>query len=67
MTEGTEMAVPKRRTSLSKKKMRVRSHKKSYTQTQNCAQCGAPSQPHRICPSCGYYRGRQVVTVATEE
>ena len=27
---------------------------------------GAPRQPHSVCPSCGYYRGRQVLTVQAE-
>ena len=28
-----------------------------------CPQCAAPFRPHRVCPSCGYYKGRQVITV----
>lgn len=30
---------------------------------QACPQCGSPRQTHRVCPSCGYYNGRQVITV----
>ncbi len=30
---------------------------------QACPQCSSPRQPHRVCPSCGYYNGRQVITV----
>lgn len=26
-----------------------------------CSNCGAPKLPHKACPECGYYRGRQVV------
>ena len=26
-----------------------------------CPQCHAPTVPHRVCPSCGFYAGRQVV------
>lgn len=26
----------------------------------NCDKCGAPTQRHRACPSCGAYRGRVV-------
>jgi len=22
--------------------------------------------PHRVCPACGYYKGRQVITVTAE-
>jgi len=25
-----------------------------------CANCGEPSIPHRACPSCGHYKGREV-------
>jgi large subunit ribosomal protein L32 len=28
-----------------------------------CAQCGARLLPHRVCPACGYYKGRQVKSV----
>jgi len=28
-----------------------------------CAQCGARVVPHRVCPACGYYKGRQVKSV----
>jgi large subunit ribosomal protein L32 len=28
-----------------------------------CPKCGDPKMPHRVCPTCGYYRGEQVVEV----
>jgi large subunit ribosomal protein L32 len=28
-----------------------------------CPQCAAPYIPHRVCPACGFYKGRQVITV----
>jgi large subunit ribosomal protein L32 len=28
-----------------------------------CPQCAAPYVPHRVCPACGFYKGRQVLTV----
>jgi len=60
------MAVPKRKKSKSKIRMRKRSHKTQVTSAKNCPQCGQPHLSHRVCPSCGYYKGRQVITVATE-
>jgi large subunit ribosomal protein L32 len=32
-----------------------------------CANCSAPTVPHRVCPSCGYYKGRPVVTQTPDE
>ena len=29
-----------------------------------CPKCGALHMPHRMCPECGYYNGREVVKVA---
>jgi large subunit ribosomal protein L32 len=60
------MGVPKRK----KSKMRIRQRKAHITaavaQVTACPNCSAPQQAHRVCPSCGHYRGRQVVTVAVE-
>jgi large subunit ribosomal protein L32 len=31
-----------------------------------CPDCGQPKIPHRACPHCGYYKGKQVIE-GTEE
>jgi large subunit ribosomal protein L32 len=28
-----------------------------------CPKCGDPKIPHRVCPTCGTYRGEQVLEV----
>ncbi len=57
------MAVPKRRTSRSRKKMR-RAHDSIGTPARStCPQCGEPKLPHRVCSNCGTYRGREVVQI----
>jgi large subunit ribosomal protein L32 len=61
------MAQPKRRTSKSKKRMRIASHKKSYPEAAVCGECSAPVLPHRVCKSCGNYNGRQVLTVSVDD
>lgn len=61
------MAVPKRKVSKSKVRMRSRSHRRPFVATTTCPQCGAPAQPHRVCGACGTYRGRQVLTVSVDE
>jgi large subunit ribosomal protein L32 len=35
--------------------------------TTTCPECGAPRQPHRVCPACGKYNGRQVVVKEAED
>jgi large subunit ribosomal protein L32 len=61
------MPVPKRRTS-SAKRDRRRSHDAlSSPGLATCANCDARIVPHRVCPSCGHYGGRQVIAVADEE
>jgi large subunit ribosomal protein L32 len=54
------MAVPKRRTSKARRNKRRSHHARSPVQTSDCPNCGAPRQPHRVCPNCGYYKGTQV-------
>jgi large subunit ribosomal protein L32 len=60
------MGVPKRKTSKQRVRSRKRAHKATVPMVKRCPQCGADHVSHRICPSCGYYRGRQVVTVEAE-
>ncbi len=28
-----------------------------------CSNCGEMRLPHTVCPSCGHYKGREVVSV----
>jgi len=58
------MAVPKRKHSQARKnKRRSNVWKLSAPALSNCTQCGELKVPHRVCSSCGYYKGRQVVNV----
>ncbi|MBQ9726931.1 MAG: 50S ribosomal protein L32 [Kiritimatiellae bacterium] len=57
------MAVPKRKKSKMKIRMRKAQKKAEIPATTTCPACGAPVQTHRACPSCGMYRGRKVVSV----
>jgi len=54
------MAVPARKTSKSVKKQR-RSHSALKPATlMVCSNCGAMIKPHRVCPECGFYKGKKV-------
>ncbi len=56
------MAVPKRRTSSAKTKSRKAANmKKTLPALSICPQCHEPKLPHRVCPNCGYYDGKDVV------
>lgn len=58
------MAVPKRRTSKTRKnKRRASSYKLPRTTISTCPQCHETKLPHRVCKSCGYYKGREAVSV----
>lgn len=58
------MAVPKRRTSRSKQKMRAASKRWHAPLLKTCPECGSAVPSHIACPSCGTYRGRQILKVA---
>ncbi len=58
------MANPKRKLSRSKRDMR-RAHWVNSLNTNNvisCDNCGEKMITHRACPSCGYYRGKSVIS-----
>ncbi|MCK4224266.1 MAG: 50S ribosomal protein L32 [candidate division Zixibacteria bacterium] len=56
------MPLPKRRHSKSRGAKRRTHWKLSIPNIVECPHCHQPKLPHRICPNCGYYKGRQVIT-----
>jgi large subunit ribosomal protein L32 len=42
--------------------MRRSHHAVKAIQIQYCKQCNEPVMPHRVCPNCGFFQGRVVVT-----
>lgn len=57
------MAVPKRKKGRAKVNSRRSSHKLEASNFGSCPQCHEPKIPHRICGSCGYYNGKEIVEV----
>lgn len=55
------MAVPARRVSKTRKRMRHAHDKLEPTTIKKCPNCGALIKPHRVCKECGYYKGQKVV------
>ncbi len=61
------MPTPKYRTSASKRDMR-RSH--DFLRQPGlsfCSNCQAVRQPHCVCPSCGFYKGKQVFSLEAKQ
>lgn len=58
------MAVPKRKVSKARRdKRRSSVWKVDAPALSKCTQCGELKMPHRVCPVCGYYKGKEVVKV----
>lgn len=59
-------AVPKSRVSRRRRGNR-RSHQSlKVPHLILCPECGSPTRPHMVCPSCGTYKGAQVIEVEEE-
>ena len=55
------MAVPFRKVSKTRKRMRRSHNALEATSTTVCKECGAVIKPHRVCPKCGSYKGQKVI------
>ncbi len=61
------MAHPKRRHSNTRTNLR-RSHDGLKLQSLSlCTNCSARILPHRVCPTCGFYKGKQILTIKIKE
>ena len=63
MKEPDPMAVPKRKTSKARRDKRRAHDALNTPATSVCPQCGAPKAPHRVCGSCGTYKGRTILEI----
>ena len=66
------MPNPKRRHSNQRTRKRRTHDLMTVAQTRGCPQCKSvgvyhPVVPHRVCPKCGYYNGRQVLQIKVKE
>lgn len=61
------MANPKSRFSKARTRKRRSTWKLDAPTLVSCPQCRSLKAPHRICPTCGTYDGRQVLARAAEE
>lgn len=57
------MPVPKKKTSQARRDKRRAQQKLSVETASVCPQCHSPKLPHRACPKCGTYKGREVIVL----
>ena len=55
------MAVPMRKISKRRSRMRAAHHSIRPRNLQPCDRCGTAKPAHRVCPNCGHYAGREIV------
>ncbi len=58
------MAVPKKKVSRARRdKRRSSVWKLDAPALRRCTHCGELKMPHRVCPMCGYYKGKEILKV----
>lgn len=55
------MAVPFRKTSKTRKRLRRTHYKLIVPGMVKCPECGELKLPHRVCKACGTYKGSDVL------
>lgn len=60
------MAVPKHKTSKSKRDKRRTHQKIDGPDVSVCPDCGEPALPHHACAKCGMYHGHKVIEVKAD-
>ena len=58
------MAVPKRKTTPSRRNMRRSHDTLSPAAFQECPNCGELKRPHHMCLACGHYNDREVIEIS---
>lgn len=61
------MALPKRKHGKSRRDKSRTHWKLRIPSSTKCPQCAGAVLPHRVCPHCGHYRGRQVLVIAAKK
>lgn len=57
------MAVPKRKTSKARRdRRRTAKERLTVPNVMECPQCHEPKLPHRVCGTCGYYNGKEIIS-----
>jgi len=58
--------LPKRKVSKGRRDRRRAHDALTSRKLVSCTNCGEMRLPHHVCPNCGHYKGREVVTIERE-
>ncbi len=61
------MPLPKKRHSKTRGRKRRTHWKIKLAGLISCPHCKKPKMPHRVCPYCGYYDGKQAVEIKVKD
>ncbi len=61
------MPLPKRRHSKQRGRKRRTHWKLTAPNIIECPHCHHPKLPHRVCPNCGYYAGKEIMVIKKEK
>jgi len=59
--------LPKRKLSKGRRDRRRAHDALTEKNLSTCSNCGEFKLPHTVCPKCGFYKGREVVSVDKAE
>ena len=60
------MAVPQNKKTSSKRNMRRSHDALRATSGVECSNCGEMKRPHHVCPDCGHYGDKEIVSMVEE-
>lgn len=60
------MAVPFRKVSKTRKRMRRSHNALTAKTTTSCPNCGEMIKPHRVCKHCGFYKKEEIINKDAE-
>ena len=61
------MPLPKRQHSVARGRARRTHWKVKVASLRKCPNCQKPVLSHRVCPSCGFYKGQPVVAAKVKK
>ena len=60
------MSTPTKRMSKPRSRRRRSHYALTAAKLVTCSKCKKPVLPHRVCKSCGFYKGKEVLKIKTK-